>query len=64
LSIVSRFWQQPFERFELTHLDMNVFTIDWNFLQGCFFIYFNSGPQLQLNRRNIIVLNFSFYLFW
>jgi hypothetical protein len=23
-----RFLQQPFERFELTHLDMNVLTID------------------------------------
>jgi hypothetical protein len=31
-----RFQQQPFERFELTHLDMNVFTIDWNFFQAIF----------------------------
>jgi hypothetical protein len=28
LSIVTRFWQQPFEIFEPTHLDMNVLTID------------------------------------
>jgi hypothetical protein len=46
LSIVMRFRQQPFERFKPTHLDMNVFTIDWNFLQGYFCIYFNLDPQL------------------
>jgi hypothetical protein len=59
-SIVTRLWQQPFERFEVTQLDMNVLTIDWNFIQNHFYIYFNFGLQLQLNRRSIIILNLSF----
>jgi hypothetical protein len=41
LFIVTRFQQQPFEKFEPTLLDMNVFTIDWDFLQGHFCIYIN-----------------------
>jgi len=36
LFIVMKFRQQPFERFEPTHLEMNVLTINWSFSKAIF----------------------------
>jgi hypothetical protein len=60
LSIVTRFQQQPFERFKPTHLGMNVLAIDWNFLQGHFCIYFNWIKETSL----FSICYFSYFNNW